>query len=196
MKSLAMLSGNNHNITLEKNNILLNNEHFRTVLGCCNAERLSLVSRTGADDKLTQLAPSGFIFFSASQHDFATVLFFFLYILKKKSNLFNISTAEADRFRNNMSHANMYYAIGPKPSPTYAHTELFNIIKFHFFFFFLTIFFPSISFDFSSRATFPCATTGKVSSTVPLCTAEPNHGEEASKNLPLLKLSLICFTAV
>lgn len=51
-----------------------------------------------------------------------------------------------------MSHANMYYATGPKPSPAYAHTELFNIIKFHFFF--LTIFFPIISFDFSSRATF------------------------------------------
>lgn len=139
MKSLATLSGNNHNITLEKNNILLNNEHFRTVLGCCNAERLSLVSRTGADDKLTQLAPSGFIFFQPLNMILPLFFFFSLYI-EKKSNLFNISTAEADRFRNNMSHANMYYATGPKPSPTYAHTELFNIIKFHFFFFFNYIF--------------------------------------------------------
>lgn len=162
MKSLATLSGNNHNITLEKNNILLNNEHFRTVLGCCNAERLSLVSRTGADDKLTQLAPSGWFFFSASQHDFATVLFFFfsLYI-EKKSNLFNISTAEADRFRNNMSHANMYYATGPKPSPAYAHTELFNIIKFHFFFF-LNYIFPHYFFWFLKLGhVFPVLQLGK-----------------------------------
>lgn len=84
-----------------KNNILLNNEHFRTVLGCCDAERPALASRTGAGHELTQLAPSGFVLFFFHQplniilplFGFFCV-FFFLYFslyIEKKVQLFLIS---------------------------------------------------------------------------------------------------------
>jgi len=56
------------------------------------------------------------------------------------------------------------------------------------------IFFPIISSVFSSQATFSLAANGKGNSTVLLCTSEPNHGDEASRNALLFKLSLIWFT--
>lgn len=74
------------------------------------------------------------------------------------------------------------------------HAQLLSIIKVHCFF--LKLYFsPVFLLFFQVRPRFLCAANGKASSTVPLCTAEPNHGEEASRNSLLFKMSLISFTA-
>lgn len=181
-----------------KNNILLNNEHFRTVLGCCNAERPALASRTGAGHELTQLAPQvlfsyqplnrilplfGLVFFFfffffpffwfLFFFVFFFFFFFFLYISKKKSTLSNISAAEAGTFGNTVYRA--HCATGLKPSPTNAHTHSMCTAPQHqvSLFFLIALFFPLFLLISQGRPCFPCTAKGKVSSTIPLCTAEP-----------------------
>lgn len=157
MKSLATLSGNNHNITLEKNNILLNNEHFRTVLGCCNAERLSLASRTGADDKLN-LLPQDF-FFQPLNMILPLFSFFSLYIGKKKNQIFLSSQLQKQIDLETICIMLTCTMLQDRSLPPHmhahksTHAQLLSIIKFHFFFL-KTVFFPIISSDFSSWAMF------------------------------------------
>lgn len=110
----------------------------------------------GADGKnYLNLLPR--IFFFSLSTWFCHCSHFFLYILKtKKSNLFNISTAEADL--ETICIMLTYYATGPKPSPAYARTQKHTCTAPQHnqgsLLFFKTIFFPSISSVFSSQATF------------------------------------------
>lgn len=161
MKSLATLSGNNHNITLEKNNILLNNEHFRTVLGCCGAERPALASRTGAGHELTQLAPQVLFVLSASQHKFATVWFFFFFffnILQKNATLSNTSQLQKQVHLGTVCIVLTVPQGWSLPPQMHTYTARSQLLSIEFYFFFLISFiFPIIPSAFSSQATFsPC----------------------------------------
>lgn len=95
-----------HQVTIttlhwDKNNSLLNNEHCRTVLGCCGTERPSLASRTGADDKLNLPPQVSMSYFQSLNRilplfSFFIIIIFYLIYWKKRIKSLNISTAEAD----------------------------------------------------------------------------------------------------